>query len=324
MPRVLAAQELAKAVSTSVGSDNIFAMMRGGKLHMKKMYELTKALVASWQPAFRAEAIEAMPTVLADCAEDIQKFARGLFCLLSPFPLYNIAPTDVTEVLEYAGKSSLLTYAKARLNEKFWQSQWNEVLAKFVATKDAAAIVEQAEIDVCNRPVDVNGLCSALAVYGQLKDEVRSGALTFLLSKLHAALHELAGGMIENEAEGYSMSTFEQIVQGFGLFTDAPSFNMAAKLEKLKGKVSERLVLTDLRKLLDDYPDHEVEGGGDRDCSASLDCLFESLQAASSLKMPDDMLLLAQRALFWHFRSLHFMLQDICCSCVWRMAFLSD
>ena len=300
-------QELGQLLLKCIGNDKFFAMLNNPGEHKNKLLAFLVHLVESAALVCASDAMKEFPTSLRDHAEVVMLIARGLWCLLSPRPIETCQAEHTSNLVNYKGDKAIMVMVRDCLKEQHYKKLWDEVLAKDSATRDLMPTIEKSEDELAARPVEEQALFFALAHASQWKAAVRQGALQSFESKLYAALHAAGQSLRENEGRGSGLRFFDKVLEGLAFFQDPASMNLHGQLHKLEAKVAKNLVVGEVQKLLQEYPD--VDGlpefpGGKTKAREMLEQLHATLGKCRELSLPQELVQGLPKAIFWHFRYL--------------------
>ena len=263
-----------------------------------------------------AEAMNLLPDELRVSAEHLILIARALHCLLCPRPHRGSGPQHTQAVMNYSGSVPLLVMMRDVLQKQQFAKMWDEVLAKDSATRQLMPIIESFEQELAQRPVPEELLTRACKEGASWKERVRVGALQIFEQRFHEALQSAAQMLIENEGgTGITLSYFDQVLAGLAMFQDPATMNLHGQLSKLETKMARNLVIAEVEKVLNKYPDPadpqaDPKAAGDIE---RLEQLHAALCKCRDIILPDALVKDLPRAIFWHLASMRKTLQDSIC-----------
>lgn len=303
-------QDLAKCLDGAFGSDQFFAAL-SRKEAWPNLLTFAMEVVDSWNAESSQQRMQGCPECLAEMSQRMNTICAALVCLLHPQPKPGTGPKDVSDIIGYKGESPTMNFMKNQVNKsEALQARWNEVLAKYLPTKELMPQIDEYCHWLGQTPVSDEVLTVVIEKLPIMKEKVRAGALRDMELSLHKALHARVEEVLETDAKDVTMSVFSALLSGLKLYSDPPSFALQAKLKKLEGSASQRMLLADLLKSIAAYPNEDTPEAGDRDFSSELEPLLRLLEQAKGLKLDSETQEKMGTVVFWHLRSLFFTVRD--------------
>lgn len=254
---------------------------------------------------------ESLPEDLRNTIERIHMVCCALLCLLSPVPVPDATPTQVSNITEYKGDNAMLTLVKKELSKTRWQKKWDEVLGKYIATRDLMPQIMDIQKKLDVRPVNRDDVAKACGERVAFRKAVRAGALSKFEFSLQNALHTLSEELVESDAAGSTMGFLQSIKAGMDLFTDPKSFQCSSQLVKLMGRASEQLLEAELLSILEKYPEIGAEPLALED-RYHLDPLAGAIESCKKVKLSQKVLDKFPKAVYWHMRALFIQMRVSC------------
>ena len=254
------------------------------------------------------DAAHQMPKVLQDAVSQMIRVASAVVALLSAKPRASCPASQVQELLQYRGESILLQSVREIFSGKAWQQLWKEVLVKGSATEQLLPEIQAFEDAFVDPDFNDEQMlvrdCDNLAIF---RPKVRPRVLHGMETALVRILHRMAQQMLDKQGKETTMTLFDQVMKGLGLFSDKQSLSLMGRLGKMESKIGFALVQEEIRSLLKVYPQDKTQADLLPDNTepfpeGPLTALTQVLSKGKDVKLEQAERSGIEIAVFWHFK----------------------
>lgn len=314
-------QAFAGALLSTFGNDQFCKMLKEPADYRELFINVTNALLESFETLQAANRMQSMPDSLKSGVNEIARVCLAISTLVSAVPPKDASIGDVTSLreLKVSGNFIMTTIVDALVKTPFWKKMYDELLSKGTATIEARPVLE----DFLSRLGDVTSqedlipealLQELMKKLPELQKATRPGFLSILEREMQIALQQTAAKIKDDSNVSITMSYLSLVMEALSMFKHPASMTLVTALNKYKVKQSQGLLLADLTKLLEPYP--EGESNSDRfhhtfDFEDALKALHRTLRECKDANFTTEVTDGLRKATFWHFRSLYMRLRDI-------------